>query len=39
MTPGFIMSPATLIYTLAAIVAAGLLLYLLVAMLKPEWFQ
>jgi K+-transporting ATPase KdpF subunit len=27
------------IYTLAAIVAAALLVYLLVALLKPEWFQ
>lgn len=33
------MTPQTLIYTLAAIVAAALLLYLLVALLKPEWFQ
>lgn len=29
----------TLIYTLAAIVAAALLVYLLIALLKPEWFQ
>ncbi|MCW5765550.1 MAG: K(+)-transporting ATPase subunit F [Phycisphaeraceae bacterium] len=29
----------TLIYALAALVAAGLLVYLLVALLKPEWFQ
>ncbi len=33
------MTPQTLIYTLAAIVAAFLLLYLLAALLKPEWFQ
>jgi K+-transporting ATPase KdpF subunit len=29
----------TVIYALAAVVAAALLLYLLVALLKPEWFQ
>jgi K+-transporting ATPase KdpF subunit len=29
----------TVIYTLAAIVAGALLVYLLVALLKPEWFQ
>jgi len=29
----------TLIYAVAAIVAAGLFLYLLAALLKPEWFQ
>jgi K+-transporting ATPase KdpF subunit len=29
----------TIIYTLAAIVAAALLVYLLIALLKPEWFQ
>lgn len=29
----------TLIYTLAAIVAAALLVYLVIALLKPEWFQ
>ncbi|MBY0112919.1 MAG: K(+)-transporting ATPase subunit F [Phycisphaerales bacterium] len=29
----------TWIYTVAAVVAAALLLYLLVALLKPEWFQ
>ena len=33
------MNPETLIYTLAAIVAAALLLYLLAALLKPEKFQ
>lgn len=27
------------IYVIAAVVAAGLLVYLLVALLKPEWFQ
>jgi K+-transporting ATPase KdpF subunit len=32
------MTPQTVIYTLAAIVAAGLLVHLLVALLKPEWF-
>lgn len=29
----------TLIYAAAAIVALGLFLYLLAALLKPEWFQ
>lgn len=29
----------TWIYAIAAVVAVGLLLYLLVALLKPEWFQ
>ncbi len=33
------MTPQTLIYTLAAIVAAALLVYLVIALLKPEWFQ
>lgn len=33
------MTPQTVIFTLAAIVAASLLVYLLVALLKPEWFQ
>jgi K+-transporting ATPase KdpF subunit len=33
------MTPQMVIYTLAAIVAAALLVYLLVALLKPEWFQ
>lgn len=33
------MTPQTVIYTLAAIVAAALLVYLLVVLLKPEWFQ
>lgn len=33
------MSPHTVIYTLAAVVAAALLVYLLTALLKPEWFQ
>ena len=28
----------TILYTLAAIVAVGLLIYLLIAMLKPEIF-
>ncbi|MBS0189949.1 MAG: K(+)-transporting ATPase subunit F [Phycisphaerales bacterium] len=28
-----------LIYLLGAVVAAGLFLYLLAALLKPEWFQ
>lgn len=27
------------IYLVAAIVALGLLLYMLAALLKPEWFQ
>lgn len=27
------------IYVVGAIVAAGLFLYLLAAMLKPEWFE
>jgi K+-transporting ATPase KdpF subunit len=29
----------TVLYAIAAIVSVGLLLYLLVAMLKPEWFS
>jgi K+-transporting ATPase KdpF subunit len=29
----------TWIYAMAAVVAVALLLYLLVALLKPEWFQ
>jgi len=29
----------TQIYWLAALLAAGLLIYLLVALLKPEWFE
>jgi K+-transporting ATPase KdpF subunit len=29
----------TWIYAVAAVVAGALLLYLLVALLKPEWFQ
>ncbi|MCC6678896.1 MAG: K(+)-transporting ATPase subunit F [Phycisphaerales bacterium] len=29
----------TVIYVIGAIVAAGLLIYLLAALLKPEWFQ
>jgi K+-transporting ATPase KdpF subunit len=33
------MTPQSIIYTLAAIVAAALLLYLLAALLQPEWFQ
>ncbi len=33
------MTPQTVIYTLAAIIAAALLVYLLIALLKPEWFQ
>ncbi|HLP84944.1 MAG TPA: K(+)-transporting ATPase subunit F [Phycisphaerales bacterium] len=33
------MTPQTVIYTLAAVVAAALLIYLLIALLKPEWFQ
>jgi K+-transporting ATPase KdpF subunit len=33
------MTPQTVIYALAAIVAAALLVYLLVGLLKPEWFQ
>ena len=33
------MTPQTAIYTLAAIVASALLVYLLIALLKPEWFQ
>jgi K+-transporting ATPase KdpF subunit len=32
-------SPVTLIYLVAAIVAAGLFVYLVIALLKPEWFQ
>lgn len=33
------MTPQTLIYAAAALVAVALLVYLLIAMLKPEWFQ
>jgi K+-transporting ATPase KdpF subunit len=33
------MTLQSVIYTLAAIVAAALLVYLLIALLKPEWFQ
>jgi len=33
------MTLQTVIYTLTAIVAAALLVYLLIALLKPEWFQ
>ena len=29
----------TLIYVLAAIIALGLFIYLICALLKPEWFQ
>ncbi len=29
----------TWIYMIAAVVAIGLLAYLLIALLKPEWFQ
>lgn len=29
----------TLIYSAAAVVAAALFVYLLAALLKPEWFQ
>lgn len=29
----------TVIHALAAVVAVALLLYLLAALLKPEWFQ
>ncbi len=29
----------TQIYWLAALLAAGLLIYLLIALLKPEWFE
>lgn len=33
------MTPHTVIYAIAAVVALALLLYLLAALLKPEWFQ
>lgn len=33
------MTPQTVIYSLAAMVAAALFVYLLIALLKPEWFQ
>lgn len=33
------MTPQHVIYTIAAVVALALLLYLLAALLKPEWFQ
>ena len=29
----------TQIFWLAALLAAGLLIYLLIALLKPEWFE
>ncbi|XVJ60040.1 MAG: K(+)-transporting ATPase subunit F [Tepidisphaera sp.] len=29
----------TVIYAIAAVIAVALLLYLLAALLKPEWFQ
>ena len=29
----------TVIYAIAAVVAAALLFYLIIALLKPEWFQ
>lgn len=33
------MTPLTWIYVLGAVVAAAVLIYLLIALLKPEWFQ
>lgn len=33
------MTPQTVIYAIAAFVAASLLAYLVAALLKPEWFQ
>lgn len=33
------MTPHTVIYAIAAVVAVALLIYLLAALLKPEWFQ
>ena len=33
------MTPQMIIYALAAIVAGALLVYLLIALLRPEWFQ
>ncbi|MFA6044914.1 MAG: K(+)-transporting ATPase subunit F [Phycisphaerales bacterium] len=33
------MTHQAVIYAIAAVVAVALLLYLLVALLKPEWFQ
>lgn len=33
------MTPHTVIYAIAAVIAVALLLYLLAALLKPEWFQ
>lgn len=33
------MTPQAVVYTLAGIVAGVLLVYLLIALLKPEWFQ
>lgn len=29
----------TILYALGAVVALGLLVYLIAALLKPEWFQ
>lgn len=36
---GWAMTAQMVVYVCAAVVAAGLLIYLLVALLKPEWFQ
>lgn len=33
------MTPQMVIYVGAGMVAGGLLVYLLIALLKPEWFQ
>jgi len=33
------MTPQAVIHTLGAIVAGALLIYLLISLLKPEWFQ
>jgi K+-transporting ATPase KdpF subunit len=33
------MTTEMVIYVLAGVVAIGLLVYLLVALLRPEWFQ
>lgn len=33
------MMPQSVIHTIAGVVAAALLVYLLIALFKPEWFQ
>ena len=33
------MTPQSVIYLIAVVIAFGLLVYLVAALLKPEWFQ